>query len=1793
MLALAKQTQLGRSRPGELVPPTAPIVQRGEVVGLRRLVGPPDQPLPDNPLTRRVAQLAAVGQGPSEAELIAQAIESATDPTTKQVLPGFSPITGKLGFKESYIEDAITKGRGNTPRSYDPRSEALNEGVDTGVIQRALEETLPESIADYARRGAPGSLPGGMSISRIGAPVGYGAIDPATPEGRTLMHAAQSALPAPPLTRHQQQRLASGRGNVLVHPASEDYVGMRGSLIKDLDALDETESFANVFLPWQRVRDAKTITPRLMWTYLGHPQRPAAPRALAAEELAHGITADAPPLAQDVREGAVRIAEGLRATNQRALTRQEIDWRNSRRLALTSEALNPKITLDGVVVAPAIESLGRGYYERLVRSLAPQLSRINALWTRVIKETPELADEYREIYRKLRDQVEPEEFIRIADAALASPNPVAALRDDILPLVSNMTRPAPPTRAAAESTNWQREAVESGYLQLPEIVETRRVLDTDLPNYTTADPTIGESPILTEHYKPRDPGDAPVRPVYPGETSLEPLPLADEAAVRARVSRAAPLPDTDPRDAEYRHERDLPDVVRSGVSWRGPLPRAIHTPGDVVRTADGQVGVVVSITGPEVTARTLDPTPTSQIGGYFDQGFSVDYRKTQPWKRDAAGNVLTDDYGNPLYDRPPENMVRIATKDGVIQRPQGQVAAVGAGQRRQPVWTPELAETLTYGEPEVIGSARGTPPPVGSMVTRGGERVAVPPAHPVAFTPITERMRRGALVQSGKTGPAAPALPPEQSAEFDIQRLLREVLSSERQFTANRAAGVAAPGGAAKTGNWLRYLNHPKLLAAALAGGGAALAGEEEAEAAPLPRLPGASPALGEILSKQTTRAARVEPSQPLSTRLAERLTDSRALLEKVLLAIGPAVRARFGAAVNNGIGIANDLTGRTKDLYNEARGRGLEQAVRANLNLTAYSREINTVEAKIRAAHDRAARFDEMGRDADAARARASVADMVRKRDAKALTPLQGKDAAALQAERNAILGALPPDDRALVERTTTALHQVTRDVLDLLHTEGAIDDTLYNAFRMRGPDYIPLPRIFDAFDDARQEWVKTRFMRGGETPNRTRLIMADVDLPELEEIRGSALLNADPFVAIARFVNAAVDDVQRIRAGRAFLEPAAAHSKQIANIAVVRKLGAPLTGSALDRAKAAGLDQVAVPVAGKPSYYLVDRDVANALGSVDTTAARGMFATMSTARRFFHAAAATANIAFIATQVAKDPASGMINPSYSRYRKGGLAKDFATTYWPELIKTAFGGLIAGKVERMFGVDVLGSAKRFREVKAALEREGAIGRPLGGYFDAESEILGRQWSPRWRDRIPEAGVRAVGAIQDALLEPVEVAVKRAANATLRKRGFGADEAAFETKRFAGSPDFNRLGTAITPKTRDLWMFINPTIQGIDRLRVKVAEEPGRMAKWAGLLTGGLLAVDAFNSTQVDSDGNPELDKYTRAERANNLIILNPAGEREQLSNGDTRMAALLIPLSHEIVALTAPFRSFFQAAKGDPGYGFPQAVLDTVSPWIPGGARLEAGSLADSAARRVIGAMNPLARLPVEQLWGQSGRVMQTGAPIVGSRVAGRLPQYQFTARTEPGARALGKLTGLSPDRLQHLITGLAPGIGEQALSAAQLALPRGATVTGVEGRTEALTRAPVIGSLLRRFISAGTQNQPRMDRISRLYEALAQTRQAATTPRSVAARNRAEFATIDLQALRGARAANNPLEDAAGHLTRIDAQRERLQTDPTLNMTATARRAALKELWNAESALLQRTDAIIADLKSKGVIR
>jgi hypothetical protein len=207
------------------------------------------------------------------------------------------------------------------------------------------------------------------------------------------------------------------------------------------------------------------------------------------------------------------------------------------------------------------------------------------------------------------------------------------------------------------------------------------------------------------------------------------------------------------------------------------------------------------------------------------------------------------------------------------------------------------------------------------------------------------------------------------------------------------------------------------------------------------------------------------------------------------------------------------------------------------------------------------------------------------------------------------------------------------------------------------------------------------------------------------------------------------------------------------------------------------------------------------------------------------------------------------------------------------------------------------------------------------------------------------------------------------------------------------------------------------------------------------------LAREQFNQITADQLGVPleELDKrFSEYDQNNTAMVYLPpkvamklyGEEQETLSNGIQRPYALKHTIPPVIRQWMSPFKGLAQAIKKGNAAELPVNILDE---FLPGTVPLKADSknaFGESLVNRAMASLPAYARAPIEQV---ADKQFFTGAPIVGSRLAGLPAAEQFSETTDPLYRALGRGLNISPKRLEHLGRELPPGAVPDPVQLAQ----------------------------------------------------------------------------------------------------------------------------------------------------------
>jgi hypothetical protein len=201
------------------------------------------------------------------------------------------------------------------------------------------------------------------------------------------------------------------------------------------------------------------------------------------------------------------------------------------------------------------------------------------------------------------------------------------------------------------------------------------------------------------------------------------------------------------------------------------------------------------------------------------------------------------------------------------------------------------------------------------------------------------------------------------------------------------------------------------------------------------------------------------------------------------------------------------------------------------------------------------------------------------------------------------------------------------------------------------------------------------------------------------------------------------------------------------------------------------------------------------------------------------------------------------------------------------------------------------------------------------------------------------------------------------------------------------------------------------------------------------------------------------------------------------------------IPVGHTVNLLRGPLQAII-----DPDTRNATDIANAALGAVPLSPQIDPGkNLLETAAFTGISGLNPLARVPVEQLM---NRDTFRDVPIVSRRLESVEPSQQFTPMTSTAARAAGRVTGASPQRIEHAVRGALGGLGEVALGVADtlVGAPEGTVerkpVTDIPGLRQ-VTEAPIIGGVARPIARRFVGGPSSVDAVThaqkeRFYEAL-----------------------------------------------------------------------------------------------------
>lgn len=892
---------------------------------------------------------------------------------------------------------------------------------------------------------------------------------------------------------------------------------------------------------------------------------------------------------------------------------------------------------------------------------------------------------------------------------------------------------------------------------------------------------------------------------------------------------------------------------------------------------------------------------------------------------------------------------------------------------------------------------------------------------------------------------------------------------------------------------------------------------------------------------------------------------------------------------VNGGFGLAEERFAPLETAMWRASNAGILDQVSQLLSMRGAMREWDTLETKyadlMRRADD-AYRMDTREATIAGDRLRAEAGAIGQHLKAGTALPM-GMSRATAAAEYDRVLAGLGPladDARGIVEE----IWDIGQQMVKTMDAEGLMLPAEMATFAMRGADYVPMWRIMATFDPLEQRWLRQRFLRHAGLGGKARLSVGEEAV--IKEMVGSERENMDPLQAMTKFINEAATEINRNRVARVVLEGYEQARATVGDYGLfIERLKAPPDVVPPDKTVVSYLKN------GEPQFFLVDKDFGMAMNFADAESVTGGMRVARGIKTAFHMLAASANPAFAAVQVVKDPFAALMLTNWGgTFDPVLFSKIWLNTFSRHMFDLER-GVFAGGLERQMGRPM-----------AAVEREGRLAGAFGGQLGVRIPL---------EERIPGAVstvnplVRGMEMLQERFLTPIEQATKLSTYGTLRKGATPIELAAHETRMYGGSPDFWRYGTG-TKSWSDFFMFLNPQVQGIDRMVRRVGTNPEKLIPWAAGMSAALYALGKYNAQFTDPQtGQPEILTVPESERQTNIIIFLPDAAAKgafgaddegliQQATGQARHVYLKIPLAHEYQFLVTPIVHLMQGVGVLPAgktWSAGQAVADTVSNLVPGSVQLDVDKPISSALRRVGAAANPLFRGPAEFL---SGSNFFTGAPIVGTRVENRPPTEQYTRRTDPLikgiAQNLGKVDFLrekapylvSPDRLEYLYRTFFPGLGEMLLTGASAAVRPEPLVQ--ESRPEQLLKVPIAGPFFRRGLQSA-HSQVRIDQMSQFYDLAGKVQSASTVLNDELARDPDRLAVLlqqqpELITLKQLGSWVARTQKALGS---FDRQRDLLERSQLLQMSPADRAQAMATLYQQEQAVLQEVQTVIDELR------
>ena len=300
-----------------------------------------------------------------------------------------------------------------------------------------------------------------------------------------------------------------------------------------------------------------------------------------------------------------------------------------------------------------------------------------------------------------------------------------------------------------------------------------------------------------------------------------------------------------------------------------------------------------------------------------------------------------------------------------------------------------------------------------------------------------------------------------------------------------------------------------------------------------------------------------------------------------------------------------------------------------------------------------------------------------------------------------------------------------------------------------------------------------------------------------------------------------------------------------------------------------------------------------------------------------------------------------------------------------------------------------------------------------------------------------------------------------------------------EVRNYCGSPDFARVGSAVKQMRAELlFVFLRAGIAGqssaLERLTGNLSDmstQGERSASAvaqvrAGFLVG-LAAYAAYALNHMTDELREDYERVPDVAKGDAFYI--PTDEFDTTSSGEKVRRYITIPKRGFVKVIANPIEAYMGYTKSKSPAAFSEMLVKIGEELMPLDIK------GKNAEERIMGAassVNPIVRVPVEYA---TGFTFYSRSRTVPRRLESASVDRQYTERTNENVKSIATLIGVSPLKLEQVMTSMTGGMSRSAF-------PR-KDVEGNEG-------SPASVPLVRSFISPPYREPVDGEMIDRLFQ-------------------------------------------------------------------------------------------------------